>query len=427
MEPELIKKRVLSYPWEPWLSRPFFGFIMSTFCGGNTRQAFKKIGLPGWRCDFLLSNGEWYKADECYEAAKLTILKWLKTHSVKEISKRLEKSHLIWAEEVKQWAKEPQKNSTQKLKRLDAILREITTYVWAVHAAEHFFTPQLKLKVEKIIKNNPEKFIGDASFPSKLNAAEQMLEDYKKDVPAKLLAKKYGWMRARDGFTRPYTAKEIIGIAKHSAHQQKHKHPTVPKALEKIIAEARELVYLRMLRMDIYYELMYLAKPVLKATAQKYKIPFQNLKYYTLESLIKGKPKNYPADFTCASIGEKYYYFNESLIDNKISTTATEIKGVIAQQGLVRGTAKVVMTVKDLGKVNKGDILVTYMTSPNFLPAMKLAAGFVTNEGGLTCHAAIVAREMRKPCVIGTKVATKTFKDGDMVEVDANKGIVRKI
>ena len=61
------------------------------------------------------------------------------------------------------------------------------------------------------------------------------------------------------------------------------------------------------------------------------------------------------------------------------------------------------------------------------VPVMQLAAAFVTDEGGVTCHAAIISREMKKPCVIGTKHATKVFKDGDKVEVDANKGVVKKI
>ncbi len=67
------------------------------------------------------------------------------------------------------------------------------------------------------------------------------------------------------------------------------------------------------------------------------------------------------------------------------------------------------------------------MTSPDYILAMEKAAGFITDEGGLTCHAAIVAREMNKPCLIGTKIATKVLKDGDMVEVDAAKGIVKII
>ena len=65
--------------------------------------------------------------------------------------------------------------------------------------------------------------------------------------------------------------------------------------------------------------------------------------------------------------------------------------------------------------------------SGNFIGAMEKAAAFVTDEGGITCHAAIIAREMKKPCIIGTKNATKVLKDGDIVEVDANTGIVKII
>ena len=64
------------------------------------------------------------------------------------------------------------------------------------------------------------------------------------------------------------------------------------------------------------------------------------------------------------------------------------------------------------------------MTRPEYLPVMHLAAAFVTDEGGIASHAAIVAREMKKPCIIGTKIATQVLKDGDLVEVDAEKGIV---
>ena len=67
------------------------------------------------------------------------------------------------------------------------------------------------------------------------------------------------------------------------------------------------------------------------------------------------------------------------------------------------------------------------MTRPEYLPLMKKASAIVTDEGGITCHAAIVSRELGKPCVIGTKVATSTFHDGDVVEVDATKGTVKKV
>ena len=65
------------------------------------------------------------------------------------------------------------------------------------------------------------------------------------------------------------------------------------------------------------------------------------------------------------------------------------------------------------------------MTSPDYVPAMKRASGIITDEGGLLSHAAIISREFSKPCIIGTKIATRVLKDGDFVEIDANKGIVR--
>jgi pyruvate,water dikinase len=85
------------------------------------------------------------------------------------------------------------------------------------------------------------------------------------------------------------------------------------------------------------------------------------------------------------------------------------------------------MSPREGSKVMDGDILVATMSTPDFLPAMMRAAAFVTDIGGITSHAAIVSREMGKPCVIGTKMATKVLKDGDLIEVDATKGVVRKI
>jgi pyruvate,water dikinase len=101
--------------------------------------------------------------------------------------------------------------------------------------------------------------------------------------------------------------------------------------------------------------------------------------------------------------------------------------GMIACKGKVTGPVKICKSVDDIERVKKGDILITSMTRPEFLPAMQKAIAFVTDEGGITSHAAIVSREMNKPCIIGTKNATKIFKDGDLVEVDANNGTVKKI
>lgn len=122
------------------------------------------------------------------------------------------------------------------------------------------------------------------------------------------------------------------------------------------------------------------------------------------------------------SIKEHLIFKNEHNTSN-----TTEIKGSSAYPGIVKGYVKCIKTINDVAKVRKGDVLVAPMTDLNYMVAMKKAAAFVTDEGGILCHAAIVAREMRKPCIIGTKLATQVLKDGDIVEVDAEKGIVRKI
>ena len=100
------------------------------------------------------------------------------------------------------------------------------------------------------------------------------------------------------------------------------------------------------------------------------------------------------------------------------------VSGQPAYPGIVRGRVKIVNTINEIFKVHQGNILVSRMTNPSILPAMKKAVAIVTDIGGITCHAAIVARELRKPCIIGTKVATQIFKDGDEIEVDANEGRV---
>ena len=76
---------------------------------------------------------------------------------------------------------------------------------------------------------------------------------------------------------------------------------------------------------------------------------------------------------------------------------------------------------------DEGDILVTGMTRPEFMNVIKKASAIITDVGGILCHAAITAREMKIPCIVGTAVATKVLKDGDIVEVDANSGIVKII
>lgn len=104
-----------------------------------------------------------------------------------------------------------------------------------------------------------------------------------------------------------------------------------------------------------------------------------------------------------------------------------ELKGQVAFSGKVTGRAKIIINPQEPNDFKNGDVLITGMTRPEFLYLIKKASAIVTDGGGILCHAAIVARELKKPCIIGTEKATQVFKDGDMVEVDAISGKVIKL
>jgi pyruvate,water dikinase len=100
------------------------------------------------------------------------------------------------------------------------------------------------------------------------------------------------------------------------------------------------------------------------------------------------------------------------------------VKGLGASPGLASGKVRILRNIEELDKVKEGDVLVTTMTNPDMVPAMKRAVAIVTEEGGMTCHAAIVSRELGIPSIVGTGSATAVLKDGDSITVDGSRGIV---
>lgn len=130
---------------------------------------------------------------------------------------------------------------------------------------------------------------------------------------------------------------------------------------------------------------------------------------------------------------DDYEIFTGPAVDEIFDTifakkeTSNEVKGMCASPGKAVGTVKIIRKTHDMINMKQGDVLVASMTRPEMVTAMKKAAAIVTDEGGITSHAAVVSREMGIPCVIGTKNATRILKDGDMVEVDATKGIVKRV
>ena len=215
------------------------------------------------------------------------------------------------------------------------------------------------------------------------------------------------------------------------------------KALLKSIENARHLGW--MLSASVEDSLMALANliPFYKRIAQALDVSYENWVHFTvdeIENLLNGETLNVSLDDRRMSYvyimegGRRKMYFGTIAreytdeIDtalNKVDTDISEFCGNPTSSGIVRGKVRIALNPDESKNVLDGEILVCGMTSPDYVPAMKRAAAIVTDEGGLLSHAAIISRELGKPCVVGTKVATKVLKDGHLIEVDANNGTIK--
>jgi pyruvate,water dikinase len=219
----------------------------------------------------------------------------------------------------------------------------------------------------------------------------------------------------------------------------------------KIVAEGiRDAAYLSNVFDELTNKAVEAMQPVLQGIAKEFDIPYEfvgNMRSAEITaSLASGKLAVGRNELARRTQDHLYWYHDgETILDtgaryreelekeerNTTVHTPLPTNTLIGQNASVRkkivGIVKVLSTPAEMGKLLQGEILVTSMTNPEFLPAMQRAGGFITDDGGLLCHAAIVARELKKPCIIGTKIATQVLKDGDRVEMDTEKGIVRKL
>lgn len=239
---------------------------------------------------------------------------------------------------------------------------------------------------------------------------------------------------------------EYAKLTSHAETQRKKikKVLTTHRLRENPLSFFAQLTYWREQRKQINLMGIHLLDVILRAVERLSGIPYKYLQYLSyeeVESAAKGlitkdvlqKRREQGVMILFSKDGYKMVVGAEatSLKDEYDQTLFSgeahnlDVRGNVASQGYAKGVARIVMGVDDFHKLQDGDILITGMTRPEFVPVMKKAAAIVTNEGGITCHAAIISRELGKPCIIGTKNATQVIKDGDLVEVRANHGTVR--
>ena len=189
--------------------------------------------------------------------------------------------------------------------------------------------------------------------------------------------------------------------------------------------------------------LIYYIEPLLTEIASRLSKTVEYVKDLSpneIEKLLKGKNVDELSiiarrnHYVSMNLDNKYLLFigeDADLISKEIFTTKEVrpdiLKGRVASVGQARGIAKIVMNPSQFDKVNEGDILIVINTSPDFTPILKKVSAIVSEEGGLTAHVSVVSREMKIPAVVGVNYVTSIIKDGDLVEVDANKGIVKII
>jgi phosphoenolpyruvate synthase/pyruvate phosphate dikinase len=213
---------------------------------------------------------------------------------------------------------------------------------------------------------------------------------------------------------------------------------------KKLFNTVSELIFLKGFRKDAMFFACFTVEPLYKEIAKRLNLSLDQVRYFLPEELPLALIEN---KFDAQELNQRFKFSILRVVDGKESfitgqeaekffqeiyeeekfAQVKELKGTTAFEGQIKGKVKIVDHINDTYKVVEGDVLVSHATNPNLLPAMKKAAAIVTDMGGLTCHAAIVSRELKIPCVVGTEIATKIFKDNDLVKVDASKGVIKKL
>ncbi len=344
----------------------------------------------------------------------------------------------------------------------------ISVSVGVAHIIEPFvLTTDIKIKneLEKYIRGKKElnKIFTLLMSPIKesfVNRYEEGLkeiakekDDKKRNELTKRLINKFFWIR--DGYAGRHilskeemedeliSMKEKAPINFNKVIRDKNeliKKLKLPENLVRKIKAIEFLTYWQDERKENILIAIDYTDRLLEELSKRFKFDIRYLRYMVPEEIILEKIRSkkfqnelkrrrdgcvYLYDIENPQIvaGKEYENFLKQFKKEKLADVK-ELTGMTASVGTVIGPVKVCTDIKSLDKVEEGDILVASMTRPEYVPAMRKASAIITDEGGITCHAAIIARELGIPCIIGTKMATKVLKDNDLVEIKGNHGLI---
>jgi phosphohistidine swiveling domain-containing protein len=332
---------------------------------------------------------------------------------------------------------------------------DFSVYVWVIwnlsetyakYVSDYISNKAVQLNVEANIPQYQEYI----SNPAKKSSILLLDEEIKKgNLDIDRLFKDYAWMPWGDLHAKPWTKEDIVNYIQHHKPSDKAviDFSQLKEELDldgneiEMINLNKEVAYLRDYRDEVRRKTVYLIHFLYEEISKRFGISYNDLMLYSTPELIEGKRlsaeefEERKGDTASLLENGKLVVYSGKEMDSFLErigfvtedySQIKEIKGTVASQGKVKGPAKIIKLDKDIEKVEKGDVMVAVTTHPDYTLKMQIASAIVTDEGGITCHAAIVSRELGIPCIVGTETGTKVLKDGDIVEVDAEKGVVRK-
>jgi phosphoenolpyruvate synthase/pyruvate phosphate dikinase len=389
------------------------------------------------------------------------------------------------------WSNKTNEEIAEMLEKLLQSYREIAGPWYVQYPLDEYFEEAIEKKLLEYVKDDDpdfRKYVLIFTDPEEMTeVAEERWKLVKMaknifsknenlEKPSKRLKKQindhlesYAYINRGLATSKPYTEADIINRLKEIKHQIEQGQPIDKMiyeasgekladdynwALKKInpkpdfqnvILKARHHSYLRNRRVEAFFKADYGASFMYDEIARRNKFNADWIMEVSVPEMLSAlKGKSLP-DVEEMNRRLKNYAMTVANAETKLITDPTEIKKLEKEfsvkteetreihgrmaclGGLIRGRAKICLDKSEIGKVERGDILVAQFTTPDFVPAMEKAAAIVADQGGLSSHAAIVSRELGVPCVIATMNGTRVIHDNDLLEIDARKGTVKII
>lgn len=330
-------------------------------------------------------------------------------------------------------------------------LSDVSRVLYSFDFTFDLFLNELKLKnsnlfatLLKNIKSEGKSFLEEASI--RLLELKSKNSDFKKVYS--VFVKEFGWFqnsyKGTFKFDEVWLKHYLKNISQPNKKDEVKMVGAVPSKYKLLVRLAKETIVFRDNKKKLLLVAVDLMDSWLRSVCKERGWSFEVMRWLTVDEVldvIKNGNKNnlILAEKYCKAkrrigvmVSTGYEEISKKDWDKiyllYFSSKSGLVKGLAANSGIYKGTVRVVLNpAKDDKKFHQGDVLVASMTRPEYISLMSRAGAFVTDEGGISCHAAIIAREMGKPCIIGTRNATKILKDGNFVEVDANLGTVKII